>query len=186
MLLTRASYLLLTKASSLLLATALMSGCDAAGAPATSVVSPSANFAIFSGNIDLTGEITVKGRFTDRLTSRGETCDEYVRRLAPATTIWVVPAPDNGSAVGGHIVTLTAGIPNNKPSSGYLGPATYSQASAQVADLLIDNASFLAGKEALATIIVTSNGFGSLSFSGMVDTSTLAVESGKETWRCSD
>jgi len=108
------------------LSAAFLTGCGASGGPAATAVSQSANFAVFSGSVDLTGEIGVKGTFKDALTSRQETCDACSRGLAPATTIWVVPTPNNASPVGGHLVTLTAGVPNDKPSSGYEGPGTYS------------------------------------------------------------
>jgi len=168
----------------LLVVATLLAACSAAGGSAMLSATPSARFAVFSGSVDFKGEIAVRGTFKDSLTSRQETCDEYVRGLAAATTLWVVPTPNSTSAVGGHVVSLSAGIPSAKPSIGYLGPGTYTQPSALVADLLIDNASFLPGNEALATITVDSTGSGWLSFSGMVDTSTSAVESGKETWTC--
>lgn len=162
----------------------LLAGCggpNAANNPAAS----KATYAVFTGSVELMGEIAVKGTFTDTLTSRQETCQEYVRGLAPATTLWVVPTPNLGSSVTGHIVSLTAGVPSEKPSSGYHGPGTYAEPSATVSVVIVDNASFLPGRQAHATITVSSDGSGSLTFSGMVDTFNSAVESGREQWTCS-
>lgn len=131
------------------------------------------------------GEVAVKGTFSDTLTSRQETCKEYVGGLAPATTLWVVPTPNLGSSVGGHVVSLTAGVPSEKPSNGYHGPGTYAEHSAIVSVVIIDNASFLPGNAAHASIVVSGDGSGSLAFSGMVDTFNSAVESGQEKWTCS-
>jgi hypothetical protein len=55
-----------------------------------------------------------------------------------------------------------------------------------VSVLLIDNASFLPGNDAVATITVGPDGSGSLSFSGLLDVGTSAAESGVVTWTCSD
>ena len=160
----------------------VLAGCGSSGQPITGGATP---YGVFQGSLALKGEVAVKGTFTDTLTSRQETCDQYVHGQAQATTLWVVPSPGNGGEpVGGHAVSFTAGVPSNKPSSGYRGPGTYSAPSAIVADLLIDNASFLPGSEATASIIVANNGSGSLTFSGMIDTSTNAVESGAEQWKC--
>ncbi|HET9847715.1 MAG TPA: hypothetical protein VFR68_04080 [Candidatus Dormibacteraeota bacterium] len=141
-------------------------------------------YGIFSGHLDLHGEIAVHGTFTDTLTSRRETCRAYVGGAVPATTLWVVPTPSNASPVGGHVVTLTGGVPTDQPSSGYHGPGTYAQPSAAVAVLIVDNASFLPGNDARVSITVSPDGSGSMSFTGMVDTSTSAAESGEERWTC--
>lgn len=164
-----------------LLSLAACSGNESSQASATG--SPP-SYGVFTGSIDLKGEISVKGSFTDTITSRQETCDQYVRGLAPATTLWVVPAPNTGVVVGGHLVSFNAGVPTDKPSTGYRGPGTYSEPSAIVSDLLIDNTSFIAGEQATATITVAQDGSGSLSFTDMEDTSNFARESGSEHWRC--
>jgi hypothetical protein len=142
-------------------------------------------YGVFSGTLQLAGEVAVKGSFTDAITSRRETCDQYVHGLAPATTLWVVPTPNNGSSIAGHAVTFTAGVPANAPSSGYHGPGTYAEPSAVVADLIVDESSFLPGSAAKTTISIAADGSGSLSFTDMVDTSTSAIESGTEHWKCS-
>jgi hypothetical protein len=130
------------------------------------------------------GEVSVRGQFTDTLTSRDETCEQYVRGLGNATTLWVVPGPADNALVGKHLVSLKAGVPSDKPSSGYHGPGTYSGPSAILSDLLIDNTSFLPGDSAQTSIVVAPDGSGSLTFTGMVDTSSNAVESGSEHWKC--
>ncbi len=140
--------------------------------------------AVFDAALTLGGEVNLRGTFSDHVTSRGETCGAYVAGLLPATTLWVVPTPGNATIVGGHIVTYTAGVPSSKPSTGYHGPATYAQPSAVVADLVIDNDSFVGGDSATATIAVRADGSGSMRFAGLVDTATDAAESGSETWTC--
>lgn len=162
----------------------VLAGCSAAGSIPTSATQGRPSYGVFVGSLDLKGEITVKGTFSDSITSRGETCDQYVRGLERATTLWVVPSPTANDIVGGHIVTLTAGVPSDKPSTGYHGPGTYSQASAIVGDVIVDNTSFVGGDGATATITVADDGSGSLSFTGMQDTSTYVVESGTEHWKC--
>jgi hypothetical protein len=161
----------------------LLAGCSSGvqGKPDTSPV----QYGVFNGRLSLKGEFALSGSFGDTITSRQETCDAYVRGEAPATTLFVVPAPNTGVPLGGHLVSFTAGVPSGQPSSGYHGPGTYSEPSAIVTVLLIDNASFLPGSQASATIVIARDGSGSLTFSDMVDISTRAVESGTEQWRCS-
>ena len=162
----------------------LLAACSNGGSTPTSGGQRAPSYGVFTGTLDLKGEITVKGSFSDPITSRQETCDQYVRGLAPATTLWVVPSPNSGTIVGRHIVTLTAGVPTNKPSSGYHGPGTYAEPSAIVGDLVIDNTSFVAGDSATATITVGQDGSGSLSFTDLEDTANYARESGSEHWKC--
>ena len=162
----------------------LLAACSGDGSAPASATESTAAYGVFTGSIDLKGEISLKGSFTDTITSRQETCDQYVRGLAPATTLWVVPAPNTGVIVGSHIVSLSAGVPTDKPSTGYHGPGSYSEPSAIVADLIIDNTSFIAGDKATATITVAQDGSGSLSFTDMEDTSNFARESGSEQWKC--
>jgi hypothetical protein len=138
----------------------------------------------FAGDLSFTGEISVRGKFTDGLTTRGERCTAYAHALAPATTLWVVPTPNNAETVAGHIVFYTAGVVAATPSGDYHGPGSYSGANALISELTIDNASFVADAKTSATIIVDSDGAGSLSFRNLVDTSTFALEAGKVTWRC--
>jgi hypothetical protein len=173
----------------LTLALAVASSCSGGSSSAAGgsggAAGPTPTYGVFSGHLALNGEIKVQGTFNDTLTSRMEMCAAYVAGAVPATTLWVVPSPNSAALVGGHVVTFTAGVPSDRPSSGYHGPGTYAQPSATVADLIIDNASFVAGDDARTTINVSSDGSGSLSFTGMIDTSTDAAESGSETWMCS-
>jgi uncharacterized protein (TIGR02118 family) len=65
--------------------------------------------------LDWDDEVAVKGTFTDTLTSRQETCDQYVHGQAQATTLWVVPLPGRGGTPdGGHAVSFTAGVPSKQ------------------------------------------------------------------------
>ncbi|MBV8302179.1 MAG: hypothetical protein JOY68_09695, partial [Candidatus Dormibacteraeota bacterium] len=48
----------------------------------------------FTGILTLSGEIALQGRFSDNVTLRHETCQQYVSAAAPATTLWVVPTPN--------------------------------------------------------------------------------------------
>jgi hypothetical protein len=155
------------------------------GAAAPSVgVTPSPY--TFTGTVTLRGEMQLTGQFSDALTLRRQSCEQYVRAVAPGTTLWVVPAPSNAAQVDGHTVTYTAGVPQAAPSTGYRGPGSYSGASALVSVLLIDNTSFLPGRLARTTITVSANGSGSMSFSGLVDQDTNAAESGRVSWICTD
>lgn len=163
----------------------LLAACTNNGnVTAQSSTGPTPSYGVFSGTIQLSGEVSVSGRFTDTFTSRGERCDAYVRGVVPATTIWVVPAPSSGSVVGGHLVSMTAGVPNTQPSTGYHGPGTYVQPSAIVGDLIVDNDSFVSGEGTKTSITVAHDGSGTLSFSGLIDTQTDAIESGNEHWTC--
>lgn len=128
----------------------------------------------------------MQGRFSDALTLRHETCEQYVHAAAPATTLWVVPTPNNSQSIDGHVVAYTAGVPTTAPSTGYRGPSTYSGASAIVSVLTVDNASFVPGDSASTTISVSADGDGTMSFSGLVDTATDAAESGRVQWTCTD
>lgn len=172
------------RAVAIMISALSLAACSGAGSSQASAPGSTAAYGVFTGSIELKGEIAVKGSFTDTITSREETCDQYVRGLAPATTLWVVPTPNTGVMVGGHIVSLSAGVPTDTPSTGYRGPGTYSEPSAIVADLIIDNTSFVAGDEGTATITVAEDGSGSLSFTDMEDTSNFARESGSEHWKC--
>jgi hypothetical protein len=151
--------------------------------PQVTAAIPRPPYAVFTGTMALRGEIAVHGSFVDSLTSRHERCSQYVAGALQATTLWVVPTP--GSApVGGHTVMYTAGVPNAPPSSGFHGPGTYTGASATVADLIIDNSSFTF---AASTVIdVAADASGTMSFTGMLDTSTNADESGRVSWTCAD
>lgn len=162
----------------------LLAACSGGGPGGSPAGQSMPSYGVFTGSIELKGEVTMKGTFSDTITSRQETCDQYVRGLAPATTLWVVPSPNSGAIVGNHIVTLTAGVPSNKPSSGYHGPGSYAEPSAIVGDLVIDNTSFIAGDKATATITVAEDGSGSLSFTDLEDTSNSKRESGSEHWKC--
>lgn len=162
----------------------LMAAC-AGSSPGSLVGATPAPFS-FGGTITLHGEIAAQGSFDDTVTLRHETCAEYVAAAAPATTLWVVPTPNTGTPVGGHAIMYTAGIPQNPPSRGYHGPGTYSSPSALVSVLLVDNASFLPGATTAATISISADGSGSLSFTGLVDTSSDALESGRVEWTCRD
>ncbi len=142
------------------------------------------SYAVFSASVVLRGEMTVQGKFVDTVTSRHESCDAYAHGLVPATTIFVVPTPNDASDVNGHIITYTAGVPITPASGGYRGPGTYSAASALVSVLLIDNASYLPGDEARSTITIAGDGSGSLSFTGLLDVSTDAEEAGTVRWTC--
>jgi hypothetical protein len=144
---------------------------------------PRLPYAVFTGTVALRGEIAVHGNFVDSLTGRHERCSQYVAGALPATTLWVVPTPGS-LPVGGHTVMYTAGVVNVPPSSGYHGPGPYTGASATVADLIIDNSSFTF---AASTVIhVAGDGSGTMSFTGMLDTSTNAEESGTVSWTCAD
>src|ERR1700722_17149986 len=162
-----------------LLAVALLSSCGRAvvSSGATTGVTHS-TFAVFTAHVVLKGEVKVTGQFSDSLTARHETCDAYANGQVPATTLFVVPTPNDTSNVNGHSVMYTAGVPINNTHTGYHGPGTYTGASALVAVLLIDNASFLPGNNATATITVGPDGSGSLSFSGLLDVATNTAETG--------
>ena len=159
------------------------SGC-AGGNGASDAASSGSAYGVFTGNVTLTGEVSVKGSFTDTITARHETCNTYARGIDPATTLWVVPTPNNAATVSGHAVAFTAGVPSAKPSSGYHGPGKYTGDSALVSELTADNASFLPGTSATTVITVSDQGWGSMSFTGMLDTFNSAEESGSVTWRC--
>jgi hypothetical protein len=151
--------------------------------PQVTAAIPRSPYAVFTGTVALRGEIAVHGSFVDALTGRNERCSQYVAGALPATTLWVVPTP--GSVpVGGHTVMYTAGVSNAPPSSGFHGPGTYTGASATMADLIIDNSSFIF---AASTVIdVAANASGTMSFTGMLDTNTNAEESGRVRWTCAD
>jgi hypothetical protein len=151
--------------------------------PQVTAAIPRSPYAVFTGTVALRGEIAVRGDFVDALTGRHERCSQYVASALPGTTLWVVPTP--GSApVGGDTVMYTAGVVNAPPSSGYHGPGAYTGASASVADLIIDNSSFIF---AASTVIdVAANASGTMSFTGMLDTNTNAEESGRVSWTCAD
>ena len=144
---------------------------------------PRSPYAVFTGTVALRGEIAVRGNFVDALTGRNERCSQYVAGALAATTLWVVPTPGS-LPVGGHTVMYTAGVPNAPPSSGFHGPGTYTGASATVADLIIDNSSFTFA--ASNVIQVAGDASGTMSFTGMLDTSTNADESGRVSWTCAD
>ena len=160
--------------------------CACAGQGPVPQVTPAilrSPYAVFTGTVALRGEIAVRGDFVDALTGRHERCSQYVAGALPSTTLWVVPTP--GSApVGGHTVMYTAGVSNAPPSSGFHGPGTYTGTSATMADLIINNPSFIF---AASTVIdVAANASGTMSFTGMLDTNTNAEESGRVSWTCAD
>jgi hypothetical protein len=151
--------------------------------PQVTAAIPRSPYAVFAGTVTLRGEIAVHGNFVDSLTGRHELCSQYVAGALPATTLWVVPTPGS-LPVSGHMVMYTAGVASAPPSSGFHGPGTYTNASATVADLIIDNSSFTF---ATSTVIhVARDGSGTMSFTGMLDTSTNAAESGRVGWTCAD
>jgi len=162
--------------------TAALAACGGGEAPLPIGDTP-APFS-FNGTLQLTGELTVSGSFRDSVTLRHESCAEYVRAAAPATTLWVVPTPTPEQSVGGHAVNYTAGVPSTAPSSGYQGPRTYRGASAIVSVLLVDNASFTPGDRSQTSISVAADGSGTMTFNDMVDTATFATESGTVRWTC--
>jgi len=168
------------------LAIGMTAGCgsSAAGSTASGTGPPHSTFAVFSAHVVLKGEMKVTGTFTDAVTSRHETCGEYADGKVPATTLFVVPTPNDTNNVSGHSVMYTAGVPITNTDSGYHGPGMYTGASALVSVLLIDNASYLPGNDAAATITVGPDGSGSLSFSGLIDVDTYAAEAGVVTWTC--
>jgi hypothetical protein len=170
-----------------LLTIGMIAGCGSSGASldTTAGTAPSP-YAVFSAHVVLKGEMKVSGTFSDSLTARRETCDAYANGQVPATTLFVVPTPNDSTNVNGHSVMYTAGVPINTMQTGYHGPGTYTGVSALVSVLLIDNASYLPGNNAVATITVASDGSGSLSFSGLLDVGTSVAESGVVTWTCSD
>jgi hypothetical protein len=151
--------------------------------PQVTAAIPRSPYAVFTGKVALRGEIAVQGNFVDSVTGRHERCSQYVAGALPATTLWVVPTP--GSVpVGGRMIMYTAGVVNAPPSSGFHGPGTYTGASAIVADLIVDNSSFTF---AASTVIhVAGDASGTMSFTGMLDTSTNAEESGRVSWTCAD
>ena len=140
----------------------------------------------FTGSLTLSGEIPLQGGFSDNVTLRHETCEQYVRAAAPATTLWVVPTPNNTQSIDGHVVMYTAGVPNIAPSIGFRGPRSYGGVSAIMSVLIVDNASFVPGDSATTTITVSGDGSGSMSFEGLVDTASNAAESGRVQWTCTD
>lgn len=170
-----------------LLAVGIVSGCSASGTSlGTTTGNTHSPFAVFSAHVVLKGEMKVSGSFSNSLTARHETCAAYANGQIPATTLFVVPTPYDTTNVSGHTVQYTAGVPINNSKTGYHGPGTYTGVSALVSVLLIDNASYLPGDNATATITVGLDGSGSLSFSGMLDDATNAPEAGVVTWTCSD
>jgi hypothetical protein len=158
--------------------------CACAGqSPQVTTPIPRSPYAVFTGTVALHGEITVRGNFVDALTSRHERCSQYVAGALPATTLWVVPTLGS-LPLSGHTVMYTAGVVNAPPSTGFHGPGTYTGASAIVADLIVDNSSFTF---AASTVIhVAGDASGTMSFTGMLDTSTNAEESGRVSWTCAD
>jgi hypothetical protein len=172
-------------AAALLVGTIAGCGGGAAGTADTQAAVTHSPFGVFSAHVVLKGEMKVTGTFTDSLTARHETCDAYAEGKVPATTLFVVPTPHDTSNVNGHSVMYTAGIPITSTDTGYHGPGTYTGVAALVSVLIIDNASYLPGNDAAATITVGPDGSGSLSFSGLLDVDTNAAESGVVTWACS-
>jgi len=158
-----------------------LAGCSS-GTASPEAARPTSGFAIFTGNIHLRGEIRVDGQFTDAITGRGETCAQYAAGSVPASTLWVTPTPNNAELVAGHSISFTAGIAGSGLS--FRGSGVYSQPAAQVDVLVLDNSSFLAGDSPTTVITITSSGAGSMTFSGMTDTSSGAAESGTESWSC--
>jgi hypothetical protein len=169
-----------------LLTVGVVSGCGSGTSAGTSTGNTHSPFAVFSAHVVLKGEMKVSGAFSDSLTARHETCAAYANGQVPATTLFVVPTPYDTTDVSGHTVQYTAGVPINNSKTGYHGPGTYTGVSALVSVLLIDNASYLPGNNATATITVGMDGSGSLSFSGLQDVATNAPETGVVTWTCSD
>jgi hypothetical protein len=163
------------------IAAVTMTGCESEASTAPVSSSP---YGVFAGHVTLTGEFRVMASFEDIWTSRHETCAEYARGLAPSTTLFVVPTPDPGSDVDGHTVQYTAGVPTEKPSMGYQGPGRYSGASAVVSDLIVDGTAFLPKNGASTVITLSANSAGSMSFTGMEDMDTHALESGRIQWTC--
>jgi len=157
--------------------------CAGQGPPLQVTAIPRSPYAVFTGTVALRGEIALHGSFVDSLTGRHERCAQYVAGAVPATTLWVVPTPGS-SPVGAHSVMYTAGVVIDPPSSGFHGPGTYTGVSATVADLIVDNSSFIFS--ATTVIHVAANASGSMSFTGMVDTFTNALESGTVSWTCAD
>lgn len=170
-----------------MLAVGLIAGCGSGGASLdTASGGTPSPYGVFAARVVLKGEMKVTGTFTDSLTARHETCNAYANGQVPATTLFVVPTPNDTSNVNGHSVMYTAGVPINNSRAGYHGPGTYTGASTLVSVLLIDNASYLPGNDAAATITVGQDGSGSLSFSGLLDVETNAAETGVVTWTCTD
>jgi hypothetical protein len=166
----------------------MIAGCGSSGGASldtTTGTAPSP-FGVFTAHVVLKGEMKVTGTFTDSLTARHEKCDAYAEGKVPSTTIFVVPTPNDTSNVNGHSVMYTAGVPINTSATGYHGAGTYTGVSAIVSVLIIDNASFLPGNNATASITVGQDGSGSLSFSGMLDVTTNDAETGVVTWTCTD
>ena len=160
----------------------LVCACAGQSPPQVTAI-PRSPYAVFTGRLTLSGEVALKGSFVDSLTGRHETCSQYVAGALPATTLWVVPTPVS-QLVGNHQVTYTAGVVIAPPSPGFHGPGIYTGASATMADLIVDNSSFTF---AASTVIhVTADASGTMSFTGMVDTFTYALESGKVSWTCTD
>ena len=159
---------------------ALLAGCSSAP-PTSAVGADNGGFAVFTGEITLTGEVHVQGTFTDAVTGRHETCAQYAAGGQPASTLWVTPAPSNAEHVAGHVITLTGGV---VPSTDFRGPGTYGAPTAQVDDLLIDSYSFIPGDTPAAVVTLGPNASGRMTFSGLVDTFSNATESGSETWTC--
>jgi hypothetical protein len=160
----------------------LFCACAGQGPPQTTSI-PRSPYAVFAGTVALRGEIALHGTFVDSLTGRHERCSQYVAGALPATTLWVVPTPGS-QPIGSHTVMYTAGVPNAPPSSGFHGAATYTGASAIVADLIIDNSSFTFATNTV--IHVAADASGTMSFTGMLDTYTNAEESGRVSWTCAD
>jgi hypothetical protein len=169
----------------LVAASALMTACGSSTPPSLPIGATPSPYS-FTGTLTLSGEIALQGRFSDSVTLRHETCEQYVRALAPATTLWVVPTPNDSESIAGHVVGYTAGVPSAPPSTGYKGPGSYTTPSAIVSVLTVDSASFGPGDSASATITVNASGAGTMSFSDLVDTATNAAESGTVQWTCTD
>jgi hypothetical protein len=163
----------------------ISAGCGSGAGPADTQTGPtSSTFGVFSARVVLKGEMKVTGTFTDTLTARHETCDAYANGQVPATTLFVVPTPNDATNVNGHTVMYTAGVPINSSRNGYHGPGTYTGMSALVSVLIIDNASYLPGDNAAAVITVSKDGSGSLTFTGLLDVATNAAETGTVAWSC--
>ena len=160
----------------------VLAGCGS-GVPPAALAGRAGGFAVFTGRVSLAGEVHLEGLFADTITGRHESCAEYASGSLPATTLWVTPSPGDAEPVASHVVTMTAGV---APSLDFRGPGRYGAPAAQVDDLVVDGATFIAGDAAATVITLNPNASGQMAFSGLVDTYTNDAESGSVTWTCAD
>lgn len=133
--------------------------------------------AVFTAQVNFTGDTPVQGSFTDSSTaSTGQSCSDYAANGLPFQAGWYGPNPAGGT-VGGQAVSVSPVVPYKD----FHGAGTYT--GSYFIALKIGSTLWVTTS---VTVTVNADSSGSLTFADALGGPGTTSESGTMTWTCAN